>query len=735
MKTCDEQSFIDWGVLVPAHTPRGSFYLEVDWCNPFFIRWWMCNPHPGYPQWPESVWKALGLEIQEYYCSCQPDCAGKECGDDGCDGTCGTCSELQECDAGSCEVDCDVMCEDRDCGIWGGCKCGSCASDEVCVDLGKGVSWCYMDCDQVCPELSCAKIEGALWSCNCPCPEGYICSGADKVCKPYCDKLCKNKECGVAGLYGECNCGPDCGEGYQCVDGACAVDCGPACENVDCGLVENPNSASKWCFCGECAPGNLCWDHECKQSQCSPECELIPCDPEGCEAECGDCGPGELCGTSGSCCPPMSAEKEQAYEDLLANIHIQVALSPLLPDEKADLLQFVWELECNATQEWDEYGDNGEYPPGGLSYETVRKIWLRRNAVILYNEANQIYPWSIVPELVDGSYVFYTPDMLNHLMRWDEGPNEPDGPVWNEPKAGRFSNILYQPLGDSYTFTGNRNPATAMQIAHTILAKYAPSSPVEALYASIDEMWAMDWKHSITNENSTKYFGLKNVDLQTHWALRRSGCSAIARAIQEVMRAMGIPAARASLGGHSGVWIEFVSGVKVLPSGDHLFGIGRFVATPDIFYSPKQLADWGNSDEAIYWWSVKKVGFQCYVSYRISVDYYLKWFALYEYEGDDPRQVKARGELKIHFCNYLQKCLVPGVFGCNSLIYNAVTKPFKASYTGNCFDGEWYEANADKAEELEVYLTDDDDFAYWLTKLEGYYSGVGDGPFDLCTQP
>jgi len=413
----------------------------------------------------------------------------------------------------------------------------------------------------------------------------------------------------------------------------------------------------------------------------------------------------------------MSVQKQQAYEDLLANPFVKNALNPFWQSDEADLLQFVWDLECNATQDWEEYDDHA----GGMPYEIVRKIWLRRNAVILYNEVNQIYPWSIVPELVDGSYAFYTPDMLKHLMGWDEGENAQDGPVWSEPKPGRFSTILYQPDSDSYLFSGSRNPATAMHLAHEIFAKYSPSGPLEALYSIVDEMWAMGWQHEAPG-NSADYFGIGGgVDLQTRWALKRTGCHGVSSTIQEVLSAMGVPAAKASFDAHSGLWIEFASGVKVLPSGDDFFAVGKFVATPDIFFTPEQLAKWAESSKAIYWWQTKGTSFECYVAYMIALTHFLTWFSLVDNDEPDEQETEALKELKVEFCNYQQNCLVPESTGCNSKIFNAITKPFKTTIA-ECFDSDWHAEHGGDAVELEVYIGDDPEFLALLAGVEAYYT-------------
>lgn len=63
---------------------------------------------------------------------CIPDCAGKECGDDGCGGTCGTCDG--ECGSdGQCEGTCVPDCSGAECGSDGcGGSCGTCTGDLSC---------------------------------------------------------------------------------------------------------------------------------------------------------------------------------------------------------------------------------------------------------------------------------------------------------------------------------------------------------------------------------------------------------------------------------------------------------------------------------------------------------------------------------------------------------------------------------------------------------------------------
>ncbi len=61
---------------------------------------------------------------------CDPVCTGKQCGDDGCGGSCGTCAAGESCNAdGQCVAGCAPSCEGKVCGSDGcGGSCGDCAA-------------------------------------------------------------------------------------------------------------------------------------------------------------------------------------------------------------------------------------------------------------------------------------------------------------------------------------------------------------------------------------------------------------------------------------------------------------------------------------------------------------------------------------------------------------------------------------------------------------------------------
>jgi hypothetical protein len=137
-------------------------------------------------------------------CPCLADCAGKTCGPDGCNGSCGQCQDGQACEDGLCS--CVPDCSNRECGPDGcGGSCGTCQPHESC-DYG-----------------------------HC-----------------YCLPDCYGKECGSDGCGGSCGtCDPD----ETCVNGYC--NCQPDCYGKECGSDGCGGS------CGYCSGGQVCEDYTC----------------------------------------------------------------------------------------------------------------------------------------------------------------------------------------------------------------------------------------------------------------------------------------------------------------------------------------------------------------------------------------------------------------------------------------------------------------------------------------
>lgn len=70
--------------------------------------------------------------------ACRLQCGGKNCGDDGCGGTCGTCAQGFACSAGStCVAGCTRQCNGKVCGSDGcGGSCGTCGRGFACGNAG-----------------------------------------------------------------------------------------------------------------------------------------------------------------------------------------------------------------------------------------------------------------------------------------------------------------------------------------------------------------------------------------------------------------------------------------------------------------------------------------------------------------------------------------------------------------------------------------------------------------------
>ena len=238
--------------------------------------------------------------------TCQPKCAGKTCGDDGCGGQCKPgCALNQACGAaGTCST-CTSACGTRKCGAdKDGCVCGGCTGNDTCIQ-GLCQTCSRPLCNGVCCEAG-SRCDAATSRCQRCVPE---CSG----------KVCGDDNCG--GLCGSCD------PGMHCVAGACAT-CTPDCSGgKDCG----PDGCGGTCGTAACDPqqGKFCIDGKC--TACTQEQDAEFC--ARLQAECGkpvamdncdvnyrtttnDCGP--ACGAGTQCDPatfkcvvPCSPETDQ----------------------------------------------------------------------------------------------------------------------------------------------------------------------------------------------------------------------------------------------------------------------------------------------------------------------------------------------------------------------------------------------------------------------------------------
>ncbi len=238
---------------------------------------------------------------------CWPDCDGKECGEDGCGGSCGECDdgklctedgacgcEYEGCDGACCEegegcidgVCCQPDCEGKECGDDGcGQSCGDCLELYACSDEG----------------LCACEFEFCGGAC---CGEGEVCAEG-LCCLPDCEgKVCGLDSCGVASC-GECN------DGYDCAvteDGTeCSALCGELCGGFECGSAGTGDE----CDCGVCDDGNLCTDDTCGEDHA---CVFAP-NAEACD-DGNLCTGGDVC-ADGACAGVLLPVEELAGLDCL----------------------------------------------------------------------------------------------------------------------------------------------------------------------------------------------------------------------------------------------------------------------------------------------------------------------------------------------------------------------------------------------------------------------------------
>jgi hypothetical protein len=182
-------------------------------------------------------------------------CEGRDCGDDGCGGSCGDCPEGEVCDSGKCAP--SSTCDDGTCDP--GEDCESCPAD-----------------------------------CGCGCGEGCV----EAACK---FTACDGLACGDDGCGGSCGA---CAADHGCEAGQCVFL--PDCGDESCGDYEHCGNCPDDCGCG-C--GEDCLDDACAFTAC----EGKACGDDGCGGVCGTCDPDDLCAAvcdvDGLCGPALLEEE------------------------------------------------------------------------------------------------------------------------------------------------------------------------------------------------------------------------------------------------------------------------------------------------------------------------------------------------------------------------------------------------------------------------------------------
>lgn len=225
-------------------------------------------------------------------CQCSGTCLGKTCGDDGCGNSCGVCAAGQFCVSGVCESSCTPDCVGKSCGDDGcGGACGVCPSDQMCTPEGTCVFGCQPDCTgKLCGDDGCGG------SCGI-CTSGQTCTLAGQ-CETNCTSNCLGKQCGDDGCGGSCG---TCPEG-SCQENLCVAGCIGACGGKECG----PDGCGG--SCGGCSTDEQCSDLGVCGPGCSPQCLGRECGNDGCGGSCGVCDTSSYCGPQGACIDSGSAD-------------------------------------------------------------------------------------------------------------------------------------------------------------------------------------------------------------------------------------------------------------------------------------------------------------------------------------------------------------------------------------------------------------------------------------------
>jgi len=157
---------------------------------------------------------------------CVPYCVGKDCGDDGCGGSCGSCVDPEICN-----------------------PTGQCVPPEECTDTCVDLGWvCGVVCEEDCGE--CPTLDNALNSCNLgscvfSCNVGWCDSDGDST--NGCEK--------PLGTLENCeSCGDVCTAGNEvCIDGSCTscngVWISPEDLGVECDGTPLPANCLANCTC------------------------------------------------------------------------------------------------------------------------------------------------------------------------------------------------------------------------------------------------------------------------------------------------------------------------------------------------------------------------------------------------------------------------------------------------------------------------------------------------------
>ena len=240
--------------------------------------------------------------------NCNPSCGKKLCGDDGCGGSCGSCSGGLSCVEGACIV---------------ASQPGTCTSPIALLQAGETLLGDHLitgdtstGINETVPQCNTASAAKELVY-SFVVPAGQV-VGIDARMTGY-DTVLSLRENTCTDRWSTVGCSDDAsppgglgsriatllGEGtyYLLADGYSASQVGPFTLSVHFAANCVPGCDGKYCgddgcggSCGACATTEICGSAgRCVKSPCSPTCNGRKCGPDGCGGECGQCDIGSLC--------------------------------------------------------------------------------------------------------------------------------------------------------------------------------------------------------------------------------------------------------------------------------------------------------------------------------------------------------------------------------------------------------------------------------------------------------
>jgi hypothetical protein len=197
--------------------------------------------------------------------TCIPSCTGKECGDNGCQGSCGSCGSHESCSSSLCACnsgygDCNAQSSDgceanlnTDESHCGSCS-GTCTSSQTCVS-----GTCQASCTPSCSGKSCGD-DGCGGSCG-SCSNSQTCVSGS--CQATCTPSCSGKSCGDNGCGGTCG---TCTSSQTCVSGTCQAICTPvwSCTTTSCQEVNGAGVMTETCIDTACSSATQTTTKQCR---------------------------------------------------------------------------------------------------------------------------------------------------------------------------------------------------------------------------------------------------------------------------------------------------------------------------------------------------------------------------------------------------------------------------------------------------------------------------------------